>query len=342
MPEAHEALANGPAARAQFLAEEAIATYHEGALLSRVAKATLRHEAAQADDQKLSAELKAVEADLARVTADVDALEQRLRAARALRSPKQPDTPERLAERRATLRETLHSGSLLCSAARLLGAASVPDAPADGAAPTAPAQLKKDLLAAEASLAEAGSKVLDPAAKVVDEALDKALGARSACLSVLSRARRSSPAAAAKGASEGRSADQLLGALSSMLAAQKAGSEGMTPQRDERGVVVLMRQVFEGDALAKGAQAVLAELDRVAAAHPAFPLAIVVHTGVAVPPAAKAEWQRRASHLADAFKSVDKSRRVVVMAEDAVPVGGPKERAQSARVEIVFIAPEAL
>ncbi|MBL8742425.1 MAG: hypothetical protein JNK04_15055 [Myxococcales bacterium] len=72
--------------------------------------------------------------------------------------------------------------------------------------------------------------------------------------------------------------------------------------------------------------------------HPAFPLAVVVRSDKPLAGAERARWEARAEAVAGVFKSVDKSRRVVfVSSEKASP-----ERGGDPRVEIVFIAPEAM
>jgi hypothetical protein len=246
--EAHEAAESGPLARSQFLAEEAIAAYHEGASLARLAKATVREQGALAETEKLAAELSQTEAELERSTADVEALEQRLRAARALKTSGAADTPERAKERALAARETLTEGRLLCSAARLLGAGNAPapagGAPKDDAAPTSPAALARDLGRAEASLT-AVEAALAAKGKPAEDPLTQAMSARAECLSVLSRTRRAETAKASQ-AKETRSADALLSAISAMGGAAKQRAQAFSPGRDERGVVVTLRSVFEG------------------------------------------------------------------------------------------------
>jgi outer membrane protein OmpA-like peptidoglycan-associated protein len=122
--------------------------------------------------------------------------------------------------------------------------------------------------------------------------------------------------------------EQLLGELAAY--ARRAG--GLSAQRDERGVVVVLGQVFDRDALRPEAAARLAELDRVAAAHPSFPVAVVVHT------------DRPIARVAEAFASRSVERRVAIVAGNALPLVDhqARDRARNARVEIVFLTPEAL
>ncbi len=354
--EAHEAAESGPLARAQFLAEEAIAAYHEGANLARLAKATVREQGALAGAEKLAAELVQTEAELERSTADVEALEQRLRAARALKTSGAPDTPERAKERAIAARETVLEGRVLCSAARLLGAGNAQAGAAkDDAVPTSPAALARDLGRAEAALAATESAIATAKSKSNEDPLAEAMKNRADCLSVLSRTRRAESLKANAGAtspagprgSEERSADALLSAISAMGAASKA--QALAPGRDERGVVVTLRSVFEGETLSASAKSRLEDLDRVAGQHPAFPIAVVVRSDKPIAASEKARWEARAESVASLFKSVDKARRVVFVSGDKFsgtagqpPRGASAERGGDARVEIVFIAPEAM
>ncbi len=52
----------------------------------------------------------------------------------------------------------------------------------------------------------------------------------------------------------------------------------LDPARDDRGVAVTLRGVFGGAALTPAGEARLAELGKIAAAHPSFPVALVLHT----------------------------------------------------------------
>jgi len=341
--EAHAALDEGPPARAQFLAEEALATYQEGAALARTVKAARRSETASAESEKLAAELAVVDAALKIASADVEALELRLRVAQGAEPPgtSRPASPEREAARREAARGLLVQGRLLCGAARLLGAGSAkPAPPASDKTPEDPSSgpvLSRDLAEAEQRLSELDAALGAPGEKPGAKAtpIDLATRARANCLSVLTRTRRQS-AAAASGGTAASSADSLLSELGAM--GQKAG---FSPSRDERGVVVVLRDVFEGDDVGARAKSLLEQLDRVAAAHARFAVAVVVHTDKPVSAADKAKWEARAAKVASRFGSVPEARRLTVFAADALPAATGKN-ARNTRVEIVFIAPEAL
>jgi outer membrane protein OmpA-like peptidoglycan-associated protein len=125
-----------------------------------------------------------------------------------------------------------------------------------------------------------------------------------------------------------------------------AASSGalMAPERDERGVVVVLRELFDGDSLKPGAKERLAELDRVSAANDRFPIAVVLHSDKPLSAAERQKWQARGASIAGALGAVSKTKKLVFVADDAEPLVGRKspERALNARVEIVFISPEAL
>lgn len=342
--EAHEAALSGPASRAQFLAEEAIATYNEAASQARLAKAALRESAAKVEGEALEKELAATEADLARVVGDVDALSARAKSAKdQVTASTSEDPAQRREADRAASSALLGEATLLCASARLLGAGSAEGGSSDD--PTSAGVLRADLAAAEAKVAaleEALAPKKDapkdkaapkkdapkdkPAKKDVPGAsnLDAAGAARASCLSVLERTRRS----AAK--KHTASADALLGDLSAMFVRELDAA----PSRDERGVVILLPKPFDGDVVASGAKARLESLDRVASSHAAFPVAIVVHPGKPIAAAEKSKWESRGASVAALLPSVAAPRRIVVVARE--------ERSGSERVEVVFIAPENL
>lgn len=334
--EAHEALEEGPAARAQFLGEEAIALYNEGAALSRLAKATLREKTHDVDREALEKELAELDAKQSVAGTDVAALEARLRALRTLGGGAGQGARADAARREAT-KTFIVQARLLCGAARALSHGG-PTAPSPTGAddPTSPANVAKDLSTAETQLAAIEAELADPKKAAPIEA---AASARASCSAILARSRRSLPKSASTGPG---SPDELLQALSAMVASRK--SESLDPERDERGVVVVMREVFDGEALSKSARERLGDLERVAATHPRFPIAVVLHSDKPLSKAERSKWEARGVALLAAMKGVDDARKRVILAEDAVPVvaRSSSERASNARVEIVFIAPEAL
>ena len=321
--EAHEALDKGPAARAQFLAEEAIALYNEGIALSRLAKATLREKAHQVEHDTLAAELRELDAQQARASSEVAALEARLAALTALADTTATGA-EAEAKRRDGARAFLLQAQLLCAAGRAVG---------DGGQAGSDAELKKDLDAADAQLVALAAELGDAKKQAPMEAVAKA---RAACSALLGRARRAGSTKAAS-----LQTGDLLEQLSAMAASSGAL---MAPERDERGVVVVLRELFDGDSLKPGAKERLAELDRVSAANDRFPIAVVLHSDKPLSAAERQKWQARGASIAGALGAVSKTKKLVFVADDAEPLVGRKspERALNARVEIVFISPEAL
>ena len=333
--EAHEALAKGPQARAQFLGEEAIALYHQAVALARLTKAALREKAAQEDREALEKELRELDAEQARATADVDALEARLRTARAVQRPGD-GSPESERDRREAAKSFVVQGKLLCAAARMLGAAEkgAQGGPISSDDPTTPANVARDLAKAEATVRDLEQSVADPKKPAP---LEEAAAARAECSGILARARRGLSARVGVG-----SADALLEELGAM--AQTSKGLALEPRRDERGVVAILRSGFEREELSAAAKDRIQELDRVAAAHPAFPIAIVVHTDKALSGPERKSWEQKGAAISRALGSVPDGRKLVVVAEDALPLvaRGSSERANNTRVEIVFVAPQAL
>ncbi|MFO0547515.1 MAG: hypothetical protein U0271_03950 [Polyangiaceae bacterium] len=248
--------------------------------------------------------------------------------------------PEREAARREARHALLAQGSdALCERAALGVGKAAASGSASSAAPAAEDPTSPEVLARDLGKAEAQLTELEGALAKTDKPtpIDLASRSRAACLSVLSRARRASAPQGATG-----SADALLQELSGLAAAtQKQGS--LDPERDERGVVLTLRAAFDGDAPSAAARARLEELDRVANAHPSFPVAVIVHTDKPMKDADKTVWMSRGQALAALLKSVPSDKKVVVVAGDALPATAvASEKAKNARVEIVFIAPEAL
>lgn len=340
--EAHAALEAGPPSIAQFLAEEALGTYEEGSALARVAKATRRAQAAEAQVGEMERELASVDAALKIVTADVEGLEMRLRVAQGAEPPatSKAASPEREAARRDAARGMLLQGRLLCGSAKLLGAGSATAAPAPSDKvpedPSSASVISRDLAEAEGRLAELDA-ALGPSGSAKATPIDLATRARAACLSVLTRTRRQLTAAAsAAGQTSDSSADALLAELAAM-----GERTGIVASRDERGVVVSLRDVFEGEEVGARARGVLEKLDRVAAAHPRFAVAIVVHTDKPVSAGDRPKWEARGAKVAAKLASVPEAKRLALFAGDSLPVVVGKN-ARNARVEIIFVAPEAL
>lgn len=301
---AQKAREDGDDVAAALYAERAIAGYQRAAMLARVARATTDLAAATQDGDKADAERRALIAQRAEADRQGDELEKKFFIARELRAPSNagPADPGREAARLSAAKSLALGAHLLCGAARLV------DPQTDG------------LKAQEDKLAELEKK-LETSPKPAP--IDDAARARAECLGMLTKARRAHPVSA----QQGQAADPLLAELSA------AGSE---PVRDERGIVVTIRDVFAGNALSKDGETKLKTLGRVAGAHPAVAVQVVVHDSTPQPPGQRAQLASAA--IVAGGGKVDK-----VAAENGgtrAPIVDPadaKNRGRNARVEVVFI-----
>ncbi len=291
-------------------AEHAIAGYEHAVVLARHARAVTEQAEAKREADDSFAEARALEetrAQLDRQTADIESRAS-LEHDRLLPAPSGPVTPEREAARLVAARSLTLEARLLCGAAKLLA----PEG--DGvAAANAAAQ----------ALGERLDHVVHPAP------VDDAARARARCLALLTSTRRG------LGEDRGQS-DALLAELSA------AG--GWDPARDERGVYVTLRSAFEGARLTTEAAARLRDLARVATAHPAFALQVVVHD--AVRPAARGD-EADAKRARDAVQALvaggaADSRIATELARANAPLADPSEplaAKRNERLEVVFVGP---
>jgi len=301
---------------ASLHADRAIAAYEHAFVLARLARAT--NDASDAKTANDAADAQADKLEATRVGLDHDAqgLEQQIVVARELLlpAPTGPADPAREAARLVAARALATQARLLCNAAQLL----VPAA-------TGLAEAQKAVVDLDASL--------EPTAKRAAAAtplIDVAARARAGCLDVLTTARRS--------------ADSTSTGLADSLLAELSAAGGWDPVRDERGVVVTLRDAFHGASLTADGQKKLADLGRVAAAHPTFAVQVVVHDA-APPSAAEAtDDQKRADAAVQALVSGG-ATAAKVKGETAgarAPVVAPsdaKARARNARLDVVFVAP---
>ena len=304
--EAHE---NGQPATAQILGEQALAAYQRTVTLDRLRRAEARAADARAALDAREKEIATEQARERALDADARAVELELKVAReALPLPKSgpAGSPEREKARLQAARALAIQARLLCSAARLLD------------------PKRAELAAAFKKLDE-----LDQRLGGVTAPIDDARTQRSACLRELTQTRRpatqKNPANAAT--------DILLARLS---------DASLEPSRDDRGVVVTLRQPFGKDDQLKGeAKTRLSELGNVAKANPAFPVQVVVHSGTKIPESREA---LRADRAASALKeggapSVEAhSVGTALPGLDPARAGGGE---RNERVEVVFIAPSA-
>jgi flagellar motor protein MotB len=295
----------GDDATAEIYAERAAASYENAFILARLAKATKR-------EMEARKALAATEDDAARyekarqdLDREADALEKKLAVARdaLVPAPSGATDAQREAARLVASRSLVTEASLLCGAAELVGA--------DAKALEEPKQNLADL-----------QKQLDGTPKPAP--IDASARVRASCLSVLTRARRANDSQS--------SADALLTELSA------AGA--WSPARDERGVVVTLRDIFQGNTLNKDGEKKLGNLGRVLAAHPGLAAQVVVHD--ATQPGAKdTNDQARADAASKALVAAAPNAKVRTdLAGARLPVVDPadaRHRARNARLDVVFV-----
>ena len=312
--DAETAYANGDLAGAQILAERAIVAYQHALVLVRLARATDIANRARLALQAAEQTLAQNEGEQRRVSAQAEDVELRIKVIKdaAPLAASGPGDPAREQARMTSSRSLALDARLLCGAARLL-------------APETPA-----LLEAKATSEEL-DKRLSAAPRVAP--IETAMRARAQCLSALTAARRSAGATSSVGKS-----DQLLAELSSM--------GGLAPVRDDRGVVVTVRNLFAAAQLTSDAREQLGALGRVAQAHPDFPVQVVVHSaGVKGRSLELRDDERKrgdavAKVLTEAGATSE--RLAVEAAGSAHPILDPgvsRSPSRNERVEIIFVDP---
>ncbi|HMJ16134.1 MAG TPA: hypothetical protein VK524_32190 [Polyangiaceae bacterium] len=295
----------GDRSGAQILAEHALAAYSRAVILTRLVKAQSELARAKQRLTKAQAELGTLDEQLAKLSAEADVLELRVKVARDAQplAANTPSTPERERARRDAASALASQARLLCTAAHMLDArrATLPDHFA-----------KLDAL----------DKQL--AAKGAQTPIDDATRLRSACLRELSEVRR-------RAVKDGGLADALLAELS------QPGN--LFPFRDDRGVVITVRDLFTAAGQLKAdAEERLAVLGKVAKAHPEFPVLVVFHTSRTAPGLDAG----RAESVLGALRKAGATRVETRSAGSALPVVEPKRggaRERNERIEIIFVSP---
>lgn len=321
--EASAAYEAGDLAGAQILGEQALAAYAHAHATARIARADKWAEKAKADFSAAQAELAKIDADQARLMAEADALDLKIKVVRDAQAavPSGLADPDREAARMASARALAVQARVLCAAARLLAS--------DAAKDSDVAKLVPQIDEANSAVDKLDAAI-GPTAKL--SPIDQASRTRAGCLTALTLVRRAkSPTAKALGVG-----DALLTELSA------AGS--WAPSRDDRGVFVTVRGIFTGDALSAAGDTKVAEVAKIAAAHPTFPLAVVVHHDRAPAGKEEASLRARADAVVAALKKNGAAKATSIVAGAAAPVVDPlgKDKARNARVEFVFITPETL
>jgi hypothetical protein len=325
--EARSAFDAGDVAGSQILAERALAAYAHALVYARIARAETQAKDADAALAASQKEIATLDAEQARVAAEVTALEARIRVSKDA----QPITAsgqtagEREAARLAAARSLALEAKMLCTGARLL-LPSIPEGkPAPIGAPERSALISQ---LDEAELAV--TKTNESLAAGGPAPIDLATRARASCLSALTNMRRGMTSAA-----------QAPGVGDALLA-EISATRLFSPSRDERGVVVTLRDAFSGDKLTPTATQKIDALGKISKSNRAFPLTAIVHQDKEPATKNDAASKARADALTAAFKSAGVTAINVIDAGTAAPVVDPQsaERKRNARVEIVFITPE--
>ena len=301
---AEQAYANDDLPTAQILSEQALAAYLRATLEARVTLAETRLAQAKVSEKQQAERLAQLESEQQRVSAEAADLELRVKVVRDAEplAKNEPASPEREKARREAGRAILTQGSLLCVAARLVE----PGRPALG-----PLLSKAD---------EIRQKLATNAPAPIDDAT----ALRSDCLRELTLARR--PRAQANPA-QGES-DALLAELS---------RADFLPFRDDRGVVVTLHAPREAGKLSGKTNEKLAELGRVAKAHPEFPVLVVSHDA-----RAGAKDDNLAAQAVESLKAAGASRTEARSAGGTTPVVPPDRTgaaSRNERLEVVFVSP---
>lgn len=325
--DARAAFDAGDVAGSQILAERALAAYEHALVYARIARAEADAKKADAAFMASQTDVAALDAEQARLAAEVTALEARIRVSKDAQpiSPSGQSSGEREAARLAAAKSLVLEAKMLCTGARLL----LPSFP-EGKPPPVGAPERSALMTQLDEAELFVTKTNESIAAGGLAPIDLATRARASCLSALTNMRRGMTSAA-----------QAPGVGDALLT-EISATRLFSPFRDERGVVVTMRDVFSGDKLTPAASQRIEALGRIAKANQKFPVAAVVHSdkepATKDDPAAKT----RNDALASAFRSAGVASINVIEAGTAAPVVDPRsaERKRNARVEIVFITPE--
>ncbi len=295
---------DGDPTSAQIASEHALAAYSHAFVLARLARAERTLEKANRELAQAKTTLADIDEKHRRVAAEAADLELRIRVAEDAvpLAPNAPASPEREKARLDAARALASQARLLCVATRLLDP-------------------KKDGVGAELDKLTELDRTLTGSPKATP--IDAAIAARSGCLRLLTEARR--PLAQASPAA----------GLSDALLSELARVGSLHPFRDDRGVVVTLRGLFDAKGgLTTEGKRVLEALGRTAKAHAAFPVLVVVH--------GRGGDDARKKTLADALTAAGAGRVETASAGNAQPVVDPARAGsgpRNERIEIVFVAP---
>ena len=301
----------GDLAGAQIAGEHAIAAMQRAFVLARLVKAQKRLDAANARLVDAQAKLAKLDEQAQRITAEADNLELRLKVVQDAEplALSTPASPERERARKQAARALLLQARLLCLATRLLEPKR-----------TGLSELLAAVDRQEQALSNQGSFDLNQATK-----------ARSDCLRELTLVRRPELLAAP---AEG---------VSDALLEQLTKAESFFAFRDDRGVVVVLRDVLGKDSrpTPQGSEQ-LGALARVAKAHPKFPVLVVLHASRDLAGAAAAKESEKLSTVVDHLKQAGAPSVEGYVAGAAQPIAHPKQAGaaeRNERLEIIFVSP---
>jgi hypothetical protein len=343
---AEKALTQGDATAAELSAEHAIAAHEHAFALTRVARAERRRLDADAElleQRRLLAELHTQHQRLTAEAAGLELQAQVVKGALPL-PPHEVAAPERQQARRRAASALLTQSRLLCVAARLLGdvdGVRVPMTRLD--------QLELDLAkGSEPRLLETATELRSECLRLISDLRRQHTSSAAGDVVVKASLPQSEPSPPASDGSpspgpataprSGSAAHAPSIPADSLL--EELSVAGVAPSRDERGVSVVLRDLFDaGGQLTTAGRTQLQPLVQVAKAHPDFPLLVVAHTGS---PQAGHEAERKLAALRSELGSAGLRRVETHDAGQRQPLLPPQAvsaRARNERIELVFVAP---
>jgi len=311
--------ASGDDVAANLHAEHALAAYSHAVVVARIARAAAERTDAQATIDATTVQQQALEATRAKLETEAAALEQRAQTlpARSNAPPSASSTAAREALRSTLGRSLLVEARLICDAARLVFPGADDVARAQTAAVAMAERIDADRPGHPS--ASAPSSVPPPRSVPIDDVAR----IRAQCVDVLTRARRATVDTLGR-------ADVLLTELST--------TGGWDPSRDERGVVVTLRDPFRGIRLTDTTMGKLKELGRIAAAHPAFALQVVVHDSTTPAPGPKTDGDiRRGDAAVQALLAGGASASRVQAELGVADPSDPRTGARTEQLDVVFV-----
>ena len=294
-------------ASAEILGEHALAAYARTVAQARTVRAERRLAEGQADFAKSETALIELDALQARVGSEADLVETRVRVARDTEplGVTTKSTPGRERARWQAVGSMVTDARLACAAAQLLG------------------DKREELSKSLSAIRALDAKVTKP---VGPAPIDEALGLRSECLRILTRVRRSESLS-----------DPTSTVTDNLL--RQLGKAGLSPTRDERGVVVTLRGVFDASGKLRDPEQ-LATLGRVGREHPQFPILVVSHRARGE---TTAKDRSQGEAIAAALREAGAKQSVEIVTAGTrrplLPRSATGANAANERFEIVFVSP---